>query len=323
LTKPFLSSVLLSALLCFPFGQAAAQTFNQIQFVVTTGDDDLRGDSSATVTLQAPNGATLQVITLKGQNQAAWNNNTTHTVTAGLSQPQTASAIGHILITLTSHNSFGESDDNWNVQSVVVTLSNNGGSPLQLVNSSGNPLARLSGSGPSVTLTPLPSAPPGSFNQIQFVVGTGDDNLRGDSSATATLEAPNGTPLQVMTLKAQNQPAWDNNTTNTTTAALNPVRTPAAIGHIVITLTSHNSLGETDDNWNVQSVAVSLLNNGGGARALMSASGAPLARLTGSAPSLTLPQEASGPTGTFNQIQFVIGTGGDDLRGDSSATALL
>ena len=318
-----LPAALLLALTFLPSCQGAAQTFNQIQFVIVTGNDDLRGDSSATAALQAPNGGTLQVITLKSQNQPGWENNSTHTVTAGLSQPQATSAIGHIVITLTSHNSFGESDDNWNIQTVAVTLLNNGASPLQIVNSPGNPLARLTGSSPSVTLALLPIAPAGSYNQIAFVIGTGDDDLRGDSSATATLQATDGSMLQLVTLKAQNEPAWNNNTTHTVTVTLNPVRTRASIGHIVITLTSHNSLGETDDNWNVQSVAASLMNNGGGAAPLMTASGAPLARLTGSAPSLTLPQEASGPAGTFNQIQFVLGTGGDDLRGDSSATVLL
>jgi microsomal dipeptidase-like Zn-dependent dipeptidase len=318
-----LAAALPLALLCFPCGQAAAQTFNQIQFVITTGNDDLRGNSSATATLAAPNGVVLQVISLKAQNQPGWNNNSAHTVTTGLSPAQNASAIGSIVITLTSHNSFAETDDNWNIEGVVVKLMNNGANATELVNSSGNPLARLTGSGPSVTLHPQPAAPPGSFNQIQFVIATGDDDLRGDSSVTATLEAPNSGTLQVITLKAQNQPGWNNNTSRTVTATLSPPRTPVAIGHIVITLTSHNSLTETDDNWNVESVAATMLNNGAGARPLMSASGAPLARLTGSQPTLTLPQAPSGPAGTFNQIQFVIGTGSDDLRGDSSATATL
>ena len=45
-----------------------AQTFNQIKFVIGTGSDDLRGDSSATAALMASNGTTLQTITLKSQN---------------------------------------------------------------------------------------------------------------------------------------------------------------------------------------------------------------------------------------------------------------
>jgi hypothetical protein len=157
---------------------------------------DLRGDSSATATLKAPNGTALQTITLKAQNQLSWNNNTSHTVATGLTPPLARSAIGHIVITLTSHNGFGEGNDNWNIQSTVIILLNSGGSRSELVNSSGNPLARLTGSWPSVTLTPEASAPPGSFHQIQFVIGTGADDLRGDSSATATPQAPKGATLQ-------------------------------------------------------------------------------------------------------------------------------
>src|SRR5262249_8636165 len=130
--------------------------------------------------------------------------------------------------------------------------------------------------------------PPGSYNQIQFVIGTGDDDLRGDSTATATLLAPNGKTLQVIPLKVQDEPAWNNNTIHTVTAALYPERPAASIGHIVISLNSHNSFAESDDNWNVQSVSAALLNNGR-RMPLMSASGAPLDRLTSSHPRLTLP----------------------------------
>ena len=320
---PFLALLVFLHCPCSPASFAQGPTFNQIEFVISTGGDDLRGDSSATATLQAANGATLQVITLKTQNQPGWNNNTSHTVTAALNPPRPAAAIGHIVITLTSHNGFGESDDNWNVQSVVINLSNNGAGQIQLLSDAGNPLKRLTGSDPSLTVTPPPAAPAGTFNQIQFIIGTGDDDLRGDSSATATLQGPNGATLQVVTLKAQNEPGWNNNTSHTVTAQLSPPQAPSAIAHVVITLTSHNGFGETDDNWNVQSVDIALLLNGAGRKDLMNFSGTPLKRLTGSDPSLTLPETATGAAGTFNQIEFVIGTGGDDLRGDSSATATL
>lgn len=52
---------------------------------------------------------------------------------------------------LTSHNGFLETDDNWNIQSVLVTLNGSGGSST-LLSKSGDPLARLTGSSPSVTL---------------------------------------------------------------------------------------------------------------------------------------------------------------------------
>ena len=300
-----------------------AQTFNQIGFVIGTGSDDLRGDSSATAALVASNGTTLQTITLKSQNASAWNNNSTNTVTASLSPALTQAQISHIVITLTSHNGFAESNDQWNVQSVSVSLSNNGVGSILLVNGSGNPFHQLNASTPSFTLTPQPVAPPGSFNQIQFVIGTGNDDLRGDSSATATLKAANGSTLQVITLKSQNASSWNNNTTNTVTAPLSPALAPAQIARVIITLTSHNSITESNDQWLIQSVNISLSNNGSGAQSLMSFSGAPLAQLNASQPSLTLPLTSVGPPGSFNEIQFVIGTGNDDLRGDSSAIAAL
>jgi len=301
----------------------AAQTFNQIEFVIGTADDDLRGNSSATATIEAPNGTKLQEVTLKNQNQGGWGNNSSHTVNAVLNPARSLAEIGRIVITLQSHNGFAQSDDNWNVQSISVLLSGNGAQRTEWANRSGTPLARLTGHDPSYTLTPLTVGPPGTFNQIRFVIGTGDDDLRGNSSATATIQGPSGAKLAEVTLKTQQEGAWGNNSTHTVTGALQPPLKPAAIGHIVIAMASHNGLGQTDDNWNVQSVDVDLSNNGSGATPLMRFSAVPLARLTGSRPSFTLPEEAVGPAGTFNQIQFIIGTGGDDLRGDSSASATL
>jgi hypothetical protein len=127
------------------------------------------------------------------------------------------------------------------------------------------------------------------FNQIRFVIGTGSDDLRGDSSATALLVTSTGLPVGNITLKSQSDSGWSNNSTHTVTAPLNPALTQAEIAHVVITLTSHNGFGETNDNWNVQDVSISLLNNGADAHLLMSFSGAPLARLTGEQPSLFLP----------------------------------
>lgn len=79
---------------------------------------------------------------------------------------------------------------------------------------------------------------------------------------------------------AQNQPGWTNNTTHTLSFALNPPLSAPAIGGIAITLTSHNSFPETDDNWDVQGVVVSLLNNGFGDRVILRGSGSQLAHQT-------------------------------------------
>jgi microsomal dipeptidase-like Zn-dependent dipeptidase len=288
---------------------SAGPTYNQIKFVIQTGDDDLRGNSTATATLQAANGSSLQVIQLKAQNQPAWNNNSSHTVTVALNPPRPASAIAHIVIALQSHNSFGQTDDNWNVQSVTVTLTGNGVAPKELMSFSGAPLARLTGSKPSFSIPEEGTGAAGTFNGIQFVVKTGGDDLRGNSSASLTLESPNGTTLQQLTLHAQNSGSWDNNSTHTVSLELKPPRKPCDIGHIAITLTSHNGFGETDDNWNVESINVTLTNNGVGQQEWGGGSGDPLQRLTGSLPTLVL----DGPDCMANAIPSEPATG--KLRG--------
>jgi hypothetical protein len=128
-------------------------TFNQITFNIGTGGDDLRGDSSAVANVVV-NGQT-QTFTLKAQSDGGWGNNSDHVKTFNISgPPQPRSAFGPIKIILTSHNSFFETDDNWNIQSVNISLNGSSGSAC-LLKQSGNPLARLTGSGPSVTLSPF------------------------------------------------------------------------------------------------------------------------------------------------------------------------
>jgi hypothetical protein len=123
---------------------------------------------------------------------------------------------------------------------------------------------------------------------IQFVITTDGDDLRGDSSATATLFGANGAMLQVITLKAQNDPGWGDNTTNSVKSELNP---PAsALDHIDITLTSHPNITEGPDNWNIQEVQVIVFNTDIGTKQLADASGNPfLVRLTADVPTFSLP----------------------------------
>ena len=181
-----------------------------------------------------------------------------------------------------------QGDDNWNVQSVSVALSNKGHDETPIMSFSGDPLARLTGSVHSFSLPEEARGPAGTFNSIQFFILTGGDDLRGDSSATATLLSANGAKLQVLTLKNQNQPGWGNNSRNLISLELKPPRPLFAIQHIQIDLQSHDKFGETADNWNVQDVNVMLGNDGVGNRELMGAVGEPLQRLTHSLPSLVI-----------------------------------
>lgn len=281
-------AALFSVLVCVAARQASAAKYDQIEFVIVTADDDLRGNSSATATLEALNGTKLQVVTLKTEKEHAWDNNSSHSVKAELKPPLDPSEIDHIVIRLTSHNGPFETDDNWNVGGVTVLLSNKGAGPVSLLQAEGTPLVRLTGKSPSITLTPERQGAKGTYDQIDFEIETGGDDLRGDSSAAATLLSPNGTPLQVITLKTEHEGAWGNNSKHAITSPLNPPRRPETIGHVEITLTSHNSRTETDDNWNVQSVIVAVSNNGNNTIPLVSGSGNPLQRLTGSLGTLVL-----------------------------------
>lgn len=138
-----------------PLADATAR-FSQITFDIGTGGDDLRSDSSATASVVLPGGT--QTFTLKAQSDPGWGNNSTHIKTFNIAGPaQPFSAFGPITITLTSHNSFPETDDNWNIQTVDITVSGPSGS-AELYNQGGNPLARLTGSVPSVILQPVAGA---------------------------------------------------------------------------------------------------------------------------------------------------------------------
>jgi hypothetical protein len=143
------------------------------------------------------------------------------------------------------------------------------------------------------------------FSRIEFTIQTGGDGLRGNSSVTATLMSANGTILQVLPLKDQNQPGWDNNSTNTVSLELKQPQHPCEIQHVQITLESHNGFGETDDNWNVQSVNIALSNNGADKREFLVASGDPLQRLTKSLPSLVI----DNPLCHNNVLGRQVGTG--------------
>jgi microsomal dipeptidase-like Zn-dependent dipeptidase len=146
-------------LVTMAFVPTSAQTFTRIQFTIGTGGDDLRGDSTADATLMSPNGTVLQIVPLKTRKQGGWGNTTTHVVSANLTLPRLISDIGHIVITLQSHNGFLETNDNWNVQRVFVGLSNGAGPVTPWINSAGNPLARLTGDWPSLVLDNLSWVP--------------------------------------------------------------------------------------------------------------------------------------------------------------------
>jgi hypothetical protein len=162
---------------------------------------------------------------------------------------------------------------------------------------------------------------------VQLTIGTGGDDLRGDSSATAGVVASGGTTLQSFTLKTQNQAAWPDNSTNQQMFGFNSL-TPPQFASVLLTLTSHSGFGETPDNWNVQSVVGQELDAAGNVICQFSGSGNPLFRLTGSAPSQTLPapscgQQGPAPVPLLKSVMITIVTGNDDARSDTELWASL
>jgi len=127
-----------------------------IQLSIGTGGDDLRGDSSATAALQGPGGASFETVTLKTQGQASWGNNSGHIVVAPFNQAS-QTALGQVAITLTSHDSFPETPDNWNIQNLTATVFSPTGGILCQQSLSGNPLARLTGAGTGLFVLSWPA----------------------------------------------------------------------------------------------------------------------------------------------------------------------
>jgi len=284
---------------------APEPVYNQIRFEIKTGSDDLRGDSTADAHVYAVNGSKIQDISLKGGNQGSWDNYSTHTVNATLKEFVTATAIGKINITMESHNNWHESDDNWNVQYITVTLLSVGGAQKEIMHFYGDPFHRLSHSDSSFNIPEVPIGPPGTFNTVDFYVKTGSDDLRGNSSVHVLFKSPNGNVLDEGDLHPKDSAHWDSNSENEVQLSLKSPRTPCQLAHTWLTLTSHNNSTETDDNWNVEVINIGVSNNGVEPRALGGGHGDPLQRLTGSLPTLVV----EGPDCMANAIPSESATG--------------
>jgi microsomal dipeptidase-like Zn-dependent dipeptidase len=262
--------------------------YNQIRFDIKTGNDDLRGNSTAEAHLFMANGVKIQDISLKDGKQGSWENYSTHSVTETLKTLVTATTIGRVNISMESHNGMGQSDDNWNVQVVTVTLLGAGGAQKEIMHFYGDPFHRISHSDSSFNIPEEPVGPPGTYNTVDFTIKTGSDDLRGDSSVHVLFKSPNGNVVDEGELHPKDSAHWDNNSQNEVQLSLKTPRTPCQLAHVWLTLTSHKSMTETDDNWNVESINIMASNNGVESVELGGGQGDPLQRLTGSLPTLVV-----------------------------------
>jgi hypothetical protein len=144
---------------------------------------------------------------------------------------------------------------------------NNGGfnvvAGYDLVTGLGSPKASL-----IYQLTNLTPTVPVEFHQIRFIVGTGDDNLRDDSLATADVYLKNGEQFEV-TLKEKGGGSWDNGSTHgpidmNIPSTVKPLPTPIkALSGVRINLTQGSTFPpESPDNWDITTLQVSFFNPG-------------------------------------------------------------
>jgi hypothetical protein len=113
------------------------QTYGNIDIDLATGCDDARSDSVVTVQVFAGTdsptpGASLLTYTLKPSG-ISWGNWTSSDQNLALPSPQTKASIGNVVVTLTTHDGFAESDDDWNIQGVNISLDDNAGHRVSLL----------------------------------------------------------------------------------------------------------------------------------------------------------------------------------------------
>jgi hypothetical protein len=87
----------------------------------------------------------------------------------------------------------------------------------------------------------------------------------------------------MLTLHAQNQASFDNNTIYQQMFGFNGLTVPQVTA-VSITLTSHNGPVETNDNWNIQGIVGQILDATGNVVCQFAGNGTPLMRLTGDVP---------------------------------------
>ncbi|MGA8222616.1 MAG: hypothetical protein WB780_13265 [Candidatus Acidiferrales bacterium] len=256
-----------------------------IEYKTNTGGDDLRQDSTATSNLETTGGSVFETVPLKPQGQPKWDNNTTHIRVFQLNNTQPAD----VAVTLTSHPSTFEGSDNWNIQALDLKLRNPNGTLICEQTMSGNPLARLTGSGPTQTFAMpncAPPPPPASVNEVHITIETGNDDARSDTELWATFpgepsiclkpsnnaDADGVCPNGGSATDQNGKQSWENWTTSAQSFSL-PIPQPiAALSTINIKLLEHNSWLESDDNWDIQSITVTMTDTTGTTTTVLSMS---------------------------------------------------
>jgi hypothetical protein len=184
----------------------------QVQVVIQTGDDNLRGGGrpgdNANVTLNFAGGSITTVSVNGGR---TWENGETHAVV--LTLPTPAPRVSDITgVTITTEFGGGLSGDNWNVNKVALVVS----FPIvsqtwqtyppppivsEWLNASDGPLVRFTGDTHDHRETVQPKDVGVPISALNLVIRTGNDNLRGGSNANdncdVTIELASGNTISL------------------------------------------------------------------------------------------------------------------------------
>jgi hypothetical protein len=148
-----------------------------VKLTVETGSDDLRGDSSVVAGLQDPGGgASYQIATIKTQDDAGWNTNTSHIAIIPYNQVLTSS-LARVTLTL-------QGNENWNIDGLLIELLDPAGSTLCSQRLNGSPLAQLNRSVPTVTFdTPNCQPQPTQESVLCYVFNDGYTDMSDTTDA--------------------------------------------------------------------------------------------------------------------------------------------
>lgn len=246
-----------------------------------TGDDNLGGGSTnCNVCLDFTNGTYEQWLNVN--NGAAWNNNSTNSVTVRLANPVPLTNLKYLQIYTKSCS--GISCDNWNLNGLTVTAV--GGFANDVIYSSaGSPLYRFTGTNYSqlfslTNLGPCGAPPPPAnptTNQLLVDFTTGGDDLRQGDPLNVTLSFSNGTTQTFSNVNGNAD--WNNNSSHVVTLNLSSAVNPSTITKMEMAI--QHCGGISCDNWNLQSIKVTAVENNQSQDVIYSNSGNPFYRFTG------------------------------------------
>jgi hypothetical protein len=156
--------------------------------------------------------------------------------------------------------------------------------------------ATLHGTSTTILMAPSPTPTPITYSVLEFTIYTGSDDLRYDSGAEADINFANG-GSQTCSLKPVAQgDSWNNNSSHTIPCTVGP-RSLSVLRQSTITIKLDEAgwnywvqYAMSPDNWNVQRTWVGAYQPGSGQqpKCVVDVSGNPLARLTMSAPTVTI-----------------------------------